>query len=258
MASGLSTDQKRFYQDNGYIHLTGVFSADEMRGYRRELHELADRLERTRGDINATWPSVRTGTTAIQHCHDVQFQCASFARLITDPRLMAPLQSLIGPNIQLHHTKMFIKPPEKGSPFPLHQDYPYFPHAKDTMTAAVIHFDDAPIAKGCLRVVPGSHKNGPLPPVNEDNSLEHGSNPIESATPCEARAGDVVIFNYLTIHGSGINVSNEARTTMLLQVRDPEDRPLVRAHESLGQGMMLAGIDPTTRSQPAWEAAPAR
>ncbi len=58
---------------------------------------------------------------------------------------------------------MFIKPPGKGSPFPLHQDYPYFPHQLTTMGAAIFHFDNAPLEKGCVRVVPGSHKKGPLP-----------------------------------------------------------------------------------------------
>ena len=43
------------------------------------------------------------------------------------------------------------------------------------------------------------------------------------------------------IHGSGINVSNEARTTWLIQYRDPADRLVGNRHTgSLGQGMMLA------------------
>ncbi len=76
MAGYLTAEQKRFYQDNGYIVLRGVFSLDEMRACRKDLHDLAARLEKQRGDINATWPSVRDGTTSIQHCHDVQFLCA--------------------------------------------------------------------------------------------------------------------------------------------------------------------------------------
>ena len=62
--------------------------------------------------------------TAVLHCHDVQFYSATFARLIVDLRVMAIATGIIGSNVQLHHTKMFIKPPEKGSPFPLHQGIP--------------------------------------------------------------------------------------------------------------------------------------
>jgi hypothetical protein len=62
---------------------------------------------------------------------------------------------------------------------------------------------------------------------------------------CPAKAGDVLFFSYLTIHGSGVNTSNEARTTLLIQMRDPEDPPSVVTHLSRGQGMMLRGVDPT-------------
>jgi len=62
--------------------------------------------------------------------------------------------------------------------------------------------------------------------------------------PCPARAGDVLFVSYLTIHGSGVNVSDEARTTLLVQMRDPTDPPTVQTHESRGQGMMLRGVDP--------------
>jgi phytanoyl-CoA hydroxylase len=103
--------------------------------------------------------------------------------------------------------------------------------------------DDAPIKKGCLRVVPGSHLLGPLESVGEDRHLPGYS--IEDATPIPAKAGDVIFFNYLLIHGSGLNLSGEARTTLLVQMRDPQDRPTIERHLSRGQGMMLAGINST-------------
>jgi ectoine hydroxylase-related dioxygenase (phytanoyl-CoA dioxygenase family) len=67
--------------------------------------------------------------------------------------------------------------------------------------------------------------------------------PLESSVACPAQAGDVLFFSYLTIHGSGVNESNEARTTLLIQMRDPLDPPTVKTHESRGQGMMLRGFD---------------
>jgi phytanoyl-CoA hydroxylase len=253
MAGTLSADQVRFYQDNGYIILRGVFPRDEMARVRADMHTLADRLLDRRGPVNATWGSVRTEQTRIEHCHDVQFHCASVTRLISDQRFTGPLQSIVGENVQLHHTKMFIKPPEHGSPFPLHQDYPYFPHTRMSMTAAVIHFDDSTLAKGCVRVVPGSYKDGPRSHQNtHDHHLPLSEYPLERAVPCEAGPGDVLIFSYLTIHGSGINASSEPRTTLLVQVRDPEDLPTVATHQSNGQGMMLAGIDPTAGTKEAW------
>jgi len=249
----LTPSQVSFYATNGYLLVKGVFTKPEMAEARAAMHALAERLEPLRKSHDVTWSSVRTGATKIYHCHDVQFHSAVATRLICDVRFTAPLQDLIGENIQLHHTKMFIKPPENGSPFPLHQDYPYFPHAGMSMTAATIHFDDAPLAKGCLRVIPGSHLQGPRQVSGDDHHLPFSEYPLEAAVPCEAEAGDVLVFNYLTIHGSGVNTSTQARTTMLVQVRDPLDKPLVAAHQSAGQGMMLAGIDPQCSIVPEWE-----
>jgi len=242
-------EQRTFYKENGYLLVEGLLSPQEAQTLRQECHALAERLA-ARKDIDATWGSARQGVmtaekTQLLHCHDVQFYSAAFNRLLADERFTSLAAELMEtPNVQLHHNKMFIKPPEKGSPFPMHQDYPFFPHERHSMIAAVFHFDDAPLEKGCLRVVSGSHKLGPLPHEAEGGwHLPFPEYPLESSTPCPAKAGDVLFFSYLTVHGSGVNVSDEARTTLLVQLRDPSDPPTNQEHRSRGQGTMLRGID---------------
>lgn len=245
----LSEKQVAFYQDNGYILIENLITKEEAAALRAESHHLSDELSR-REDNDATWQSARNTmqaatATRLLHCHDVQFQSALFTRLIVDERFTGAAADLIGhDDIQLHHTKMFIKPPEKGSPFPLHQDYPFFPHEGTTMTAAIFHFDDAPVEKGCVCVVPGSHKQGPRPHNPTGNyHLDPAEYPLSLAVPCPAKAGDVLFMNYLLVHGSGVNVSQEARTTLLVQFRSSGDRPTVQTHLSKGQGMMLRGFN---------------
>ena len=244
----LTQQQRSFYDENGYVLVEGQFTAAEVGAFRKEAHTLIEQLSQ-HADINPTWGSAKQMAegTKLLHCHNVQFYSAAFTRLLVDERLTSAVADLIGsPNVQLHHNKLFIKPPEKGSPFPMHQDYPYFPHQRHTMMAAVIHFDDAPLEKGCIRVVPGSHKRGAIDHDPQGGfHLPFDQYPLESSVPCPAKAGDILFFNYLTIHGSGVNVSQEARTTLLVQMRAPEDKPTVITHESRGQGMMLRGFDPT-------------
>lgn len=246
----LTPEQVRFYHDNGYLLLKSVFTRDEAQYLRDEAHSLIHRLAAVYSEngINAVWGSAKQLTqlpTQLLHCHNAQYHSAAFCRLMSDPRLTDRIADLLGENIQLHHTKLFIKPPEKGAPFPMHQDHPYFPHERHTMLAAIVHFDDAPIEKGCVCVVPGSHKLGPLEHNPEGGwHLPVEQYPLESAVPVPAEAGDVVVFSYLTVHGSGVNVSSEARTTLLIQMRDPTDHPSVLTHLSRGQGIMLRGIDP--------------
>ena len=245
----LSRDQLLFYRENGYVLVKGLISKTDAARYREDCQTLASQLAKHK-NIDATWGGAREMTqgrqTVIQHCHDVQFYNASFTRLMVDDRLTGAAADIIGPNVQLHHTKMFIKPPEKGSPFPMHQDYPYFTHQNHSMIAAIIHFDESSIEKGCVRVYPKSHKLGPLAVVKSGGlHLDFEKWPVDKATPCEAEAGDVLFFSYLTIHGSGLNVSKEPRTTVLIQMRDPADPRTADVHNSLGQGTMMRGIDPT-------------
>lgn len=247
---GLTEEQKAFYAENGYVHVSGLLTPEEAAALRAETHALMERLSALRS-IDATWGSAKDiaggAATQLLHCHDVQFQSAAFARLIVDERVTAVAADIIGgAGVQLHHTKAFVKPPEKGSPFPMHQDAPFFPHERHSMIAVILHFDDAPLEKGCVRVVPGSHKLGLLPHDPAGGwHLDPSEYPVADATPVPAKAGDALFFSYLTIHGSGINESDEARTTLLIQMRDPTDPPSIRTHESRGQGMMLHGIDPS-------------
>lgn len=249
----LTDEQIEFFRENGYLLVKGLFTREEAARYRQAGHELMARIYgHSRG--GGGWGSSKSLSekeTVLQHCHDAQFYDAAFARLIVDERFTLAASQVMGtPNVQLHHTKMFVKPPKNGAPFPMHQDTPYFPHDNHSMIAAIIHFDDAPLEKGCVRVVPGSHKRGLLEHNGEGGwHLPLDEYRLDAATPCPAQAGDALFFSYLTIHGSGINEGDEARTTLLVQMRDPEDTPSINTHNSRGQSMMLRGIDPTSRSQ---------
>ncbi|MGJ6980451.1 phytanoyl-CoA dioxygenase family protein [Aestuariimicrobium soli] len=249
-ADEVLADYARQYAEQGFVRVKGLLSKDEAAAYRAETHRLLAALNR---NDDPTWGSaaeVAGGVkTSLQHLHDAQFYSAAFSRLLVDPRFTEVASAVLGtPNLQLHHTKAFVKPPANGSPFPFHQDYPFFPHRDHKVGAVIFHFDDAPVAKGCVKVVPGSHLEGPR---------EHDSNggfhlpDIDPATAIdlECEAGDAIFFPYLTVHASGVNVADEARTTWLVQFRDPADRPTVKSHDhSLGQGMILAGVDPSGRS----------
>lgn len=254
MAGAGRIDPEAFRQQ-GYVHMQGLLDAAEAAALRAEVHALAARRQHS----DATWASVREQDQGfrLSHCHDVQFESAAFTRLLVHPRFTALATALVGPNVQLHHTKMFIKPPEAGAPFPLHQDYPYFPHARHSPVAVIVHLDDAPVERGCLRLIPGSHRLGPLPTVGSDHQIAPGAIDAAGAVDLPARAGDAIAFSYLTVHGSGINTSDQARTTLLIQLRDPCDPPTEARHQSRGQGMMIAGIDPREGSfRFAWDGDP--
>jgi phytanoyl-CoA hydroxylase len=205
------------YRGQGYVHVRGVFSPEEVEQMRAAIERILAGVAGTEHDENHVWKAVAQ-EAVLKGFHNVQYHDAVFARAVSQRRLVELLTEMIGPNVQLHHTKMLVKPPEKGAPFPMHQDYPYFGIAQ------------AGAARGTGR----------------SNTLDV---PLEDGTPLPAEAGDVVFFNYLTIHGSGVNASMRTRRNVLFQYRDPEDPPVLRGRiedhvVDWGPGLMVAGHNP--------------
>jgi ectoine hydroxylase-related dioxygenase (phytanoyl-CoA dioxygenase family) len=156
-------------------------------------------------------------------------------KMIQDTQLLDVTESLIGDNIILHHTKLFLKPPKNGSAFPLHQDWSYFPTKENSMIAAVVHLSDCHNDMGRIRVVEGSHELGRIQGSDGHSSLEeiHGKHDLESATPVTAKKGDVFFFHCCTLHGSKANRSNYPRKTILIQLYSGNDKIEESSHTNL-------------------------
>ena len=250
----LTPKQTQFYKDNGYLLAEGVFTPEEIEECVRETDAMFDRVQQSGRRLEGTWrgkwqetqiPKEELGKTSMLGIHNMQYHSAVFTRMLVNPKLAQIVADLIGPNVQLHHTKLHVKPPEKGSPFPMHQDYHYFPYENDSMIAAVIYLEDATVESGCLCVMPGVHKQGVLPHEPDGLYLSPQKYPIEDATPCEGSAGDVLLFSYLTPHGSYLNRSDHPRRIVLFQYCSATDQRLKDLHISPGHGLMVHGINPT-------------
>jgi ectoine hydroxylase-related dioxygenase (phytanoyl-CoA dioxygenase family) len=224
------TEIGRKFAEDGFYLAKGVFNATEVAELERDFDRIVDQLVASGENNNATWSGpemerLEAQKLIVLHTHNVQRYSAAWMRAMMHPKFLAVTADIIGPDIILHHSKLFQKPSEKGAPFPMHQDWDYFPTVKDSMIAGVIHVSRADDEMGCLRVYPGSHKLGRV-----DQSGGQFENeilrdyPLENATPVEAEPGDVVFFHYFTIHGSMPNRSSEIRKTVLVQVHSGEDR----------------------------------
>jgi phytanoyl-CoA hydroxylase len=235
------SDDADFYREHGYVLVRNVFEQGEVEEMRAAIERILQTVAATEHDKSHTWQGVDQ-SLQLKGFHDLTYHDGVFTRMVAQPRLVEVLTKLIGPNVQLHHTKMLVKPPEQGAPFPMHQDYPYFPHERHSVLAASVHLDDTDEENGCLHVIPGSHRLGPLEAHGDSKTVDYV---LESGVPCPASEGDVLFFNYLTIHGSGVNRSPRTRRNVLFQYRDPMDNPVLRdeveEHVDWGAGTMIAG-----------------
>jgi len=172
-------------------------------------------------------------------------------RALMNERFLELACQLIGPDIVLHHSKLFQKPPEKGAPFPMHQDWTYFPTEKDSMIAAVIHISEATDEMGCLRVYPGSHKEGRIKGTSGQSESEMlAKYPLEGATACEAEPGDVLFFHYFTVHGSMPNRSLKTRKTVLVQLYAGDDQ-VEEGNQHPNERLLLRGFSKKTKRSTA-------
>jgi hypothetical protein len=214
-----------FFAEQGYYVARGLF-ADRISELEGEFDAIVQQLASSGEPLNARWGGEASdrlngaGRTVL-HTHQVHMYSATWLRLWLDAGFLDHAERFLGPDIILHHTKLFQKPAERGAAFPMHQDWPYFPVIGDRCIAAIVHVSAATTDMGCFRLYPGSHRDG-----RWDDSAGRGGistlqrkYPLEGALALEAEPGDVVFFHCLTVHGSDVNRHPaRVRKTVLAQL----------------------------------------
>jgi len=257
----LAQDQINFYNEHGYLRIPAVFDPSEI----EELSDEMDRLVQDWAATNEGWtgpwrqaymdPSTEK-KSKLTSMHDLQFYSAAWCRAVIHSRLVEAVSDLLGPNVELHHSTMHIKPPETGHPFPMHQDHPFYAHENGNYLDGLVHLDDTRHENGEIRFLDGSHKLGPLTHItqNADGTpcsphLPVDKYRLEDTVPVPAKRGDVVVFNIYTIHGSYINTTREPRRLVRVGYRDPENRQT--AGQSLNRpGLIVSGFRHRRQGQP--------
>lgn len=250
-----AAQRKAQYERDGYLLIPGAITGSSLDQTRAEVDAMIQRCLAAGRRLEAHWggdwrESVNVEgdrqARSVLSVHRVHEHSAFLARLLFDDRLLDPVAALIGPNIQLHHTLMHAKPPREGAAFPMHQDYDYFPHRLNSMLAATLYLDDAGPENGCFVVIPGSHRRGYIPHVHAgSHHLPVDEFPIEAGTPVPMKAGDLLIFSYLTIHGSTPNVSDRWRRMLLFEFRSPLDSRASEPEGAVGRGLIVRGVHPS-------------
>jgi ectoine hydroxylase-related dioxygenase (phytanoyl-CoA dioxygenase family) len=238
------------FRERGYLRLEGVFDPDEVAVLSDELDRLIDEWADEHLGWEGDWredyldPDEREATSLIT-MHDLQFYSEAFRQMVEDPRLVTPVSGIVGPDVELHHTTLHGKPPDRGAPFPMHQDWAFYKHhgGPYEYVDALVYLDDVPSEKGPVQFVDGSHELGALDHVEGEGQTPHlptDEYGLEDATEVTAAAGDVLLMSYHTIHGSAQNRSNELRRLVRVGYRDPDNEQF--EGQSLGrEGIMVAG-----------------
>ncbi len=236
------------FAEQGFYLARAVYENAVLRELEEDFDRIVAQLERSAEEINARWSgenmdALDGGTSTAIHTHSVHRYSSRWLRALQHETFLHVTQQILGTDIVLHHTKLFQKPPREGAPFPIHQDWWYFPTRNDSMIAAVIFLTDADQSSGGLCVYPGSHKLGRL---ENSSGLDAAESlrpyPLSGATPVNAKRGDVLFFSYFTLHGSLPNKSEQCRKTVLVQMHSGGDYVLENEDiEHINERLVLSG-----------------
>ena len=147
----------------GYLHIKGVFSADEMAAANDEIDRLAA-LARP-GDDQSWWVTNEDGSSALCRLVYASLRSSLLAGMDSDPRVRR-LGELLGPDVKIAPDRMegtcvLIKVPGKTSGLsniPWHQDCGTGGHAMFCPAVSVgIQLTGSDATTGNLQMVPGSH-----------------------------------------------------------------------------------------------------
>jgi hypothetical protein len=139
-----------------------------------------------------------------------------FWDLVRKPGIHAPVVAVLGDGPQLLQSLALVKPPEIGIAKAWHQDTPYFPISPVTATVGLwIALDRATVENGCMQVVPGSHRQGPVPHVQGETGwmldAAAAARAQAAAVPLPVEAGSALLFDANLLHFTDANRSRHRR-----------------------------------------------
>jgi len=141
------------------------------------------------------------------------------AELVRHTRILDCVQDLIGPDIMVFHTTVWLKEPHSESFVPWHQDATYFGLTPFEHVTAWVALTDSTPENGCVQIIPRSHATGQRPHFDQPDPramLSRGQTLADTIEEDRAidlvlRAGEVSFHHTLSFHRSGINHTETRR-----------------------------------------------
>ncbi len=205
----LSSNQLKQYENEGFVSPINIFSKDKAKQIRNEIEIIEKKLP------NELEKSGRYNAHLISPLLD---------EVTHNENILNAVESLIGVNILVCGTTLFIKNPGEGGFVSYHQDAKYIGLEPHNWVTAWVAITDSNENNGCMKMWSGSHKDNLKEHdqnFNEKNLLTRGQTvnnvPINHTVPLVLNAGQMSLHHPRTVHGSGINKTNDRRIGFVIQ-----------------------------------------
>ncbi len=226
----LSATQREQFDRDGYLFFPGLFDAREI----RVLLDAVPALYARREVYNVR----EKGSDAVRTNFAAHLYSAPFARLARHPRMVEPVEDLLGEALYMHQFKINGKQAFAGDVWQWHQDFGTW-HNDDLMPTpramnVAIFLDEVDEFNGPLMFIPGSHKTGiiaakhdvtttsyPLWTVDDDlirALVERAGGRHGGIVAPKGPEGSMILFHSCLVHASTSNLSPFDRVSVYLSL----------------------------------------
>jgi len=229
--TGQLAESRQQYERDGFVILRNVLDPGLIRQASEHVGWLQRRHPELRGEDLG---------------HQLVARDPFWVRLVSDDRLLDIAEGFVGPDIALFASHYICKPPRTGRPVLWHQDGAYWPLEPMDVVTLWLAIDDSTPENGCLRVIPGSHRED-LHDLRERTDVDSvlGSESVTDvdeglAVDLALSPGDVEVHHPRIIHGSNANTSPHRRCGLTIRYI-PTSTRITSSEQPYPSAMLLRG-----------------
>lgn len=220
---------KHAYDRDGYLSPLHVFGPDQAQAHRRIL----ETAEAEHG--------------ALHYHAKMHTVLPSVWEMATHPKVLDAVEAILGPDILLYDATYIIKEPQTPSFVSWHQDLTFWGLSHDDQVSLWLALSPADAQSGCMRMIPGSHKQGMVEHATYDDpnnvlfqaQTVHGVNE-DDAVLCPLKPGEASLHHGWTLHASMPNESDDRRIGVNAQYLAPHVR---QTKHDLDSAILVRGED---------------
>ncbi len=226
----LSPQQHQQFERDGYLFFPSLFTPEETASLNAAVPALYARRE--------AYNVREKGSEAVRTNFAAHLYSEPFARLARHPRMVQPVQELLGEELYMHQFKINGKMAFEGDVWQWHQDYGTWKNddlmpTERAMNVAIF-LDDVNEFNGPLMFIPGSHKKGVVDAKHDlsttsyplwtvDNALitqlvQRGGGKQGGIVSPKGPAGSMILFHSCLVHASTSNLSPWNRVSVYLSL----------------------------------------
>lgn len=236
--SELNQFQRERYKENGVLHPIRVMPEVTAKRLRAEV----ETLEREHAD--------GAGGHSLGQFFRVNGQLVIplLAKIAQTSEILDAVQGVLGPNLLVWSVELFIKEPGDEKIVSWHQDITYWGMGEtDEEVTAWLALSDVSVQAGCMRFIPGSHRNG----IVDHHDTFAGANLLSRgqeiagidenlAEPGPLKPGEMSLHHGRCFHASAPNRSDDRRIGVAIRYVTPEVR---QPDMSRDYAMLVRGMD---------------